>query len=277
MEIKLNWSEELGDKLKTIKTLLDKKENKEFAVGITAYNYPIARIADEVGIDWILVGDSAGTCEIGYSSTIPVTMADMLTFTKSVINGVKNSPVIVDMPFLSSGTTPNEAILNAGKFLQIGASGVKVEGIKQKNNIKAMVDAGIPVMGHLGLNPQYYLQTGYKVIGKNKKELKENVHSAKSLEELGVFAIILESVTTELASRIAKNTSIPIYGIGAGKNLDGQILVVNDILGLSFDFKPKFSKQYVNLEKTIREALTQYKKEVKEGKFPDDKHIYDKQ
>ena len=265
----------MGDKLKTIKTLLDKKENKELAVGITAYNYPIARIADEIGMDWILVGDSAGTCEIGYSTTIPVTMEDMLTFTKSVINGVKKTPVIVDMPFLSSVTTPNEAISNAGRFLRIGASGVKVEGIKQKENIKAMIDAGIPVMGHLGLNPQYYLQTGYKVIGRNKKEINENVNSAKVLEEIGVFAIILESVTSELASKVLANASIPIYGIGAGKNLDGQILVVNDILGLSFDFKPKFSKQYVNLEKTIKEAFIKYKEEVTKGMFPDEKHIYD--
>jgi 3-methyl-2-oxobutanoate hydroxymethyltransferase len=267
--------EELGDKLKTIKTLLEIKKKKEFAVGITAYNYPTARIADEVGIDWILVGDSAGTCELGYNTTIPVTMQDMITFTKSVINGVKNSPVIVDMPFLSSGTSPNDSILNAGKLLRIGASGVKVEGIKQKDNIKAMIDAGIPVMGHLGLNPQYYLQTGYKVIGRNKNEIKETVNSAKVLESIGVFAIILESVTTELASKVRKNTNIPIYGIGAGKNLDGQILVINDILGLSFGFKTKFSKQYVDLEKIIKEALILYKKEVKEGKFPDEKHTYD--
>ncbi len=264
----------MGDKLKTIITLLDKKEKKEFVVGITAYNYPIARIADECGIDWILVGDSAGTCEIGYQTTIPVTIEDMFTFTKSVIKGVKNSPVIVDMPFLSYQTTPNEAILNAGRFLQLGASGVKVEGTKQKNNIRAMINAGIPVMGHLGINPQYYLQTGYKVIGKNKEEIKKTVDSAKILEEIGAFAIILESVTIKLAEEIISKVSIPVYGIGAGKNLDGQILVVNDILGLSFDFKPKFSKQYVNLERIIRKAFIQYKEEVKTGKFPEDKHSY---
>ncbi len=266
--------EELGDKLKIINTLLNKKEKKEFVVGITAYNYPVARIADECGIDWILVGDSAGMGEMGYSTTIPVTIEDMITFTKGVIRGVKNSPVIVDMPFLSFQTTPDEAVLNAGKFLQLGASGVKVEGVKQKDNIKAIIDAGIPVMGHIGLNPQYYFQTGYKVIGKNEEEIKKTLESAKILEEIGTFAIILESVTRELASKIMEQSSIPIYGIGAGKNLDGQILVVNDILGLSFDFKPKFSKRYVNLEKIIRKAFTQYKKEVKEGKFPDDKHSY---
>lgn len=264
----------MGDKLKTIITLLDKKEKKEFVVGITAYNYPIARIADECGIDWILVGDSAGTCEIGYQTTIPVTMEDMLTFTKGVVKGAKNSPVIVDMPFLSYQTTPDEAILNAGKFLQLGTSGVKIEGIKQKDNIKAIIDSGIPVMGHIGLNPQHYFQTGYKVIGKNKEEIKKTVDSAKILEEIGVFAIILESVTRELTQKVLEESSIPIYGIGAGKNLDGQILVVNDILGLSFDFKPKFSKQYVNLEKIIRKAFIQYKEEVKEGRFPDDKHSY---
>jgi len=268
--------EELGDKLKSVKIFREKKENKEFVAGITAYNYPIARIADECGIDWILVGDSVGTCEMGYQTTIPVTMEDMITFTKAVIKGVKNTPVIVDMPFLSFQTTPEEAISNAGKFLQLGASGVKVEGVKKTDNIKAIIDSGIPVMGHIGLNPQYYFQTGYKVIGKNKEEIKKTVDAAKILEKIGVFAIILESVTTELSLKILKQSSIPIYGIGAGKNLDGQILVVNDILGLSFDFKPKFSKQYVDLEKKIRNALTQYKKEVKEGKFPDDKHIYGK-
>jgi len=268
--------EELGDKLKSVKIFREKKENKEFVAGITAYNYPVARIADECGIDWILVGDSAGTCEIGYQTTIPVTMEDMMTFTKAVVKGVKNTPVIVDMPFLSFQTTPEEAILNAGKFLQLGASGVKLEGVKKIENIKAIIDSGIPVMGHIGLNPQYYFQTGYKVIGKNKEEIKKTADAAKILEKTGVFAIILESVTTELSLKILKQSSIPVYGIGAGKNLDGQILVVNDILGLSFDFKPKFSKQYVNLEKQIRKAFTQYKKEVKEGKFPDAKHSYDK-
>lgn len=265
---------ELGDKLKSVKIFREKKENKEFVAGITAYNYPVARIAAECGIDWILVGDSVGTCEMGYPTTIPVTMEDMIAFTKAVIKGVENTPVIVDMPFLSSQTTPKEAILNAGKFLQLGASGIKVEGVKKVDNIKAIIDSGIPVMGHIGLNPQYYLQTGYKVIGKNKEEIKTTLDSAKILEEIGAFAIILESVTSELALKVLEQSSIPIYGIGAGKNLDGQILVVNDILGLSFDFKPRFAKQYVNLEKTIREALTQYKREVKEGKFPDDKHIY---
>lgn len=265
---------ELGDKLKSVKIFREKKENKEFVAGITAYNYPVARIADECGIDWILVGDSVGTCEMGYPTTIPVTMEDMITFTKAVVKGVKNAPVIVDMPFLSSQTTPEEAISNAGKFLQLGASGIKVEGVKKVENIKAIIDSGIPVMGHIGLNPQYYFQTGYKVIGKNKEEIDRTLDSAKILEEIGAFAIIIESVTSELAAKVIKRSSIPIYGIGAGKNLDGQILVVNDILGLSFDFKPKFSKQYANLEKTIREALTQYKREVKEGKFPDEKHIY---
>ncbi len=264
----------MGDKLKSIKSFLAKKENKEFVAGITAYNYPIARVADECGIDWILVGDSAGTCEMGYATTIPVTMEDMLTFAKAVLKGVRNTPVIVDMPFLSFQTTPEEAILNAGKFLQLGASGVKVEGIKKTANIKAIVDSGIPVMGHIGLNPQYYFQNGYKVTGKNKEEFKKTLEAAKILEEIGAFAIVLESVTTELASEILKQSSIPIYGIGAGKNLDGQILVVNDILGLSFDFKPKFAKEYVNLEEIIRKALIKYKNEIKNGKFPDKEHSY---
>ncbi|MEO0293107.1 MAG: 3-methyl-2-oxobutanoate hydroxymethyltransferase [candidate division WOR-3 bacterium] len=258
----------------TAKFFLKKKQNKEIVVGITAYNYPIAKIAEECGIDWILVGDSAGNCELGYSSTIPVTMEDMLTFTKGVLKGAKKTPVIVDMPFLSFHTTPHKAVLNAGKFLQLGASGVKVEGVKQKDNIKAIIDAGIPVMGHIGLNPQYFLQIGHKIIGKTEQEIEETVKAAKELEEIGVFAIILEAVTPKLALKVKETCSIPIYGIGAGKNLDGQILVVNDILGLSFGFKPKFSKQYIDLEKMIKKALTKYKEEVKSGKFPGPQHTY---
>ncbi len=259
----------------TIRNLLKKKEDNELVVGITAYNYSIARIADEIGIDWILVGDSVGMCEMGYPTTIPVTMEDMLTFTKGVVRGATKTPVIADMPFLSFQTSPEEAIKNAGKFMQLGASGVKLEGAKNIRNIEAIIHAGIPVMGHIGLNPQYYFQTGgYRVTGKKKKEWEETIQSAKILENCGVFSIILESIVPELTREIRREISIPVYGIGAGKDVDGQILVVNDVLGLSFGFKPKFAKQYANLEKIIHNALSQYKKEVEEGKFPDSEHTY---
>ena len=191
--------EELKDKPHTIKDLLKKKENKEPVVGITAYNYSIARIADEVGVDWILIGDSAGNCELGYATTIPVTMEDMLVFTKGVIKGRKKALVIGDMPFLSFQTSPEKAVENAGKFMRLGVSGVNIEGARCIENIKAIIDAGIPVMGHIGLNPQYYFQIGeYKVSGREKAEWKTIVESAKILEEIGVFSIILEAIVPDL-------------------------------------------------------------------------------
>jgi 3-methyl-2-oxobutanoate hydroxymethyltransferase len=265
----------LGNKPFTVEDLFKKKENNEPVVGITAYNYSIARIADEVGIDWILIGDSVGNNEMGYTTTIPVTMEDMLVFTKGVVRGVKRALVIGDMPFLSFQTSPERAVENAGKFMRLGVSGVKVEGARNIQNIKAIINAGIPVMGHVGLNPQYYFQIGrYKVYGKEKSDWEAVMKSAKVLEEVGVFSIILEAMVPELAKKIRDSVSIPVYGIGAGKEIDGQILIVNDILGLSFGFKPKFVKQYVNLEKIIYDAMTQYKNEVIEGTYPDIEHTY---
>ncbi len=264
----------MEDKSYTIRDLKKKKEKNKPVVGITAYNYSIGRIADEVGIDWILVGDSVGNCEMGYATTIPVTMEDMLIFTKGVVNGVKKALVIGDMPFLSFQTSPEKAVENAGKFMRLGVSGVKVEGAKSIENIKAIIDAGIPVMGHIGLNPQYYFQVGYKVSGKKTPEWEAVIESAKILEDIGVFSIILEAMVPDLAKKIHETVSIPVYGIGAGKDVDGQILVLNDVLGLGFGFKPKFAKQYVNLEEIIHEALNQYKNEVIEGIYPAIEHTY---
>lgn len=267
--------EELEAKSLTVRDLKKKKEKNEPVVGITSYNYSFARIADEAGIDWILVGDSVGNCEMGYRTTIPVTMEDMLIFTKCVVNGAKRALVIGDMPFLSFQTSPEKAVENAGKFMRIGVSGVKVEGVRCIENIKAIIKAGIPVMGHIGLNPQYYFQMGYyKVSGREKLEWEPVIEAAKLLEDIGTFSIILEAVVPELAKKIHESVSIPVYGIGAGKYVDGQILIVNDVLGLSFGFKPKFAKQYVNLEKIILDAFSQYRKEVVEGSYPDIEHTY---
>lgn len=259
----------------TIRDLQKKKEKNEPVVGITSYNYSIARIADKVGIDWILVGDSVGNCEMGYATTIPVTMEDMLVFTKGVVSGAKRALVIGDMPFLSFQTSPPKAVENAGKFMRLGVSGVKVEGIRCIENIKAIINAGIPVMGHIGLNPQYYFQMGsYMVSGRKKLEWKSIVEAATILEDIGAFSIILEAMVPELAKKIHDKVSIPVYGIGAGKGVDGQILIINDVLGLDFGFKPKFAKQYVDLEKIIYEALSKYKKEVIKGIYPDIEHTY---
>ena len=265
----------MKDKPLSIKGLQKKKENNELVVGLSVYNYSIARLADESGCDWILVGDSVGMCEMGYKTTLPVTMEDMLVHCKGVVRGVKNALIIGDMPFLSFQTSPAEAVKNAGRFMQIGVSGVKVEGAKCIDNIVAIINAGIPVMGHLGLTPQSFYQLGgFKVIGREEKEWEGLIESARILEQKGVFAIILEAVVPELARKIHDSVSIPVYGIGAGDGVDGQILIINDILGLSFDIKPRFAKEYVNLKEIIGDAIQRYIKEVREGIYPDSEHSY---
>lgn len=258
-----------------IKTLQKKKENKEPVVLVTAYNYPVARIAEEAGCEVLLVGDSLGMVEIGYETTIPVTMEDMLVHTKAVVNGTTNSMVIADMPFLSFQQSPEKAVYNAGRFMRLGVAGVKVEGTNFIESIEAIVRSGIPVMGHIGLTPQSLNQIGgYRVMGKSPTERNELIKEAKILEEAGAFSIILESMKSETAKAIRDSVKIPVYGIGAGKFVDGQILVVNDILGLTFGIKPKFAREYINLKEKIKDALKKYHSEVKEGLYPGDEHSY---
>lgn len=265
----------MSHKKDPISRLIQKKIDNEQVVGITAYNYWMAKIAEESGIDWILIGDSAGTCEMGYNTTIPVTMEDMIVYTKAATGGVTDTTIIADMPFLSFQTSKEEAIRNAGIFMRLGASGVKVEGADSIENIEGIVEAGIPVMGHIGLNPQYYFQKGgYRVTGKGRKETERLIEDGKKLEEAGVFALILESIVPDSAQKLKEELKVPLYGIGAGGNLDGQILVVNDVLGLSFEIKPKFAKKYADLHKIIGDALKEFRKEVIEGKFPDSEHTY---
>jgi len=256
----------------TVKTLLEKKKKKEKAVLLTAYDYTLARIEDEEGIDVILVGDSVGMVVLGYEDTIPVTMEEMLVFLKAVRRGVERAMVVADMPFLSYQVSCEEAVRNAGRFLKEGADAVKLEGGREVlDKIKALINSGIPVMGHLGLNPQWVRQWGgYRRFGKTEKERKKIMEDALLLQDAGVFSIILESVSPSLAKEITEKLEIPVYGIGSGPHCDGQILVVHDILGFSPHI-PSHAKVYVNLLEEARRAVRKYIEEVKGGVYPEEK------
>lgn len=261
----------------TVNVLKEKKAKGEKIAMVTAYDYPSARMADEAGMDIILVGDSLGMAMLGYETTIPVTMDEMIHHTKAVARGVKNCFLVSDMPFLSYHLTPKQALANAGRFLQEGnAQAVKLEGGEEKVCIiEPLVGAGIPVMGHIGLTPQSVHQLGgYKVQGKEKDQAKKLLCDAKHLEDAGIFALVLECVPTQLAKAISQSIKIPTIGIGAGPDCDGQVLVWHDLLGITQDMKPRFVKKYANLHEDICSALRTYTNEVKEGKFPLAEHSF---
>lgn len=243
---------------------------------LTAYDYPMAKILDESQVDIILVGDSLGNVVLGYENTLPVTVPEMLHHLKAVKRGVKKALLVVDMPFGSYHVKPEEGLESALKFVkQGGAEAVKVEGDVYKETISLMVKAGIPVMGHLGFTPQLVnLIGGYKIQGKTKKAADLLVKAAKGLEKLGVFSIILEMVPAQVAKRVTKAVRIPVISCGAGPYCDGQVLVTHDMVGLYSGTPPKFVKQYVDLGKQMKEAVSTFIWEVHTGRFPTKKESF---
>ncbi len=253
-----------------------KKEGKRIVM-VTSYDYPTAMLADEAGVDSILVGDSYGMVVLGYDNTIPVTMDEMLPVARAVKRGASHPLLIGDMPFLTFQVSKEEAVWNAGRFIQQGGmEAVKIEGgTEMAQTAKAIVDAGIPVLGHIGVTPQTAtLQGGYLVHGKTADASEKMLRDAKALEAAGVFGVVLEMVTEEAAKMITENISVPTIGIGSGRYVDGQVLVLHDILGLYPKFVPKFAKQYADLATNVKEAIQHYTDEVRAGSFPEQQHIF---
>ena len=254
-----------------------KKKGEKIAM-VTAYDYPIAKLADEAGIPILLVGDSLGMVVLGYESTIPVTMDEMLHHIKAVVRGAKHAMIIGDMPFMTYHISTEDAMRNAARFIQEGgAQAVKLEGGETvAEKVSRIVAAGIPVQGHIGLTPQSINQLGgFKVQGKTPEVAARLLNDAKALENAGVFSIVLECIPTPLAQLITERVSVPTIGIGAGKYCDGQVQVISDMLGLYTDFVPKHAKQYAKLNTSITSSLAKYIDEVKSGDFPTAKQSYE--
>ena len=248
----------------------DHLKKKRKIVMLTAYDYQIAKILHETGIDLILVGDSLGMVVLGHKDTKSVTVEDMIHHTGAVARGAKNTPIVGDMPINSYNTVEN-ALKNAKRFLEAGAHGVKIEGNKPEI-VKALLNEGIPVMGHVGLLPQ--TAERYRLKGKEKAEAEKILRDAVELDKMGVFTIVLECIPESLAKRITETVEAPTIGIGAGKYCDGQVLVVNDMLGFDETFSPKYLKRYANLRMEIRKAVAKFKEEVLNEKYPDEEHTY---
>lgn len=260
----------------TVKTIMEKKKRGEKISALTAYDYSSAVIVDNAGIDIILVGDSLGNTILGYESTIPVTMEDMLHHVRAVARGRKRSLLIADMPYMSFHISPQETVRNASLFLRAGAEGVKIEGGRKRvDMVKALLDAEIPVMGHIGLTPQsIHVFGGYKVQGKELDSAKALIEDAIALQEAGVFSIVLESIPTEISKIITKSLEIPTIGIGAGPFCDGQILVFHDLLGLTPGYLPRFVRKYADLQSIIDSSIKSYIEDIKKGEFPSENESY---
>lgn len=261
----------------TTTSLAAQKQSGDKITMLTAYDYSTAKLIDESGINCILVGDSLGMVMLGYDSTLPVTMDDMLHHTKAVARGAKNSMVIADMPFMSYQTSVYDAVKNAGRLIQEGgAAAVKLEGgAAVCDRIEAIVKASIPVVAHLGLTPQSINAFGgFKVQGKDEQRAKELIEDAKKIEAAGAFMVVLECVPAKLAEIISREISIPTIGIGAGAGCDGQVLVYQDMLGLFSDFTPKFVKKFANIGDAMKVAFKDYIDEVKNGTFPAEEHSF---
>lgn len=261
----------------TVLTFKQAKEKGEKLSMLTSYDYSTAKLVDEAEVNSILVGDSLGNVVLGYEDTISVTMEDMIHHSAAVARGAKNALVVCDMPFMSYQTSVYDAVVNAGRLMKEGRAGaVKLEGGKEVcPQIKAIVDAGIPVCAHLGLTPQSINAFGgFKVQGKTEAAARKLLEDAKAVEEAGAFAVVLECVPSKLAELITKELSIPTIGIGAGNVCDGQVLVYQDMLGMFSDFTPKFVKKFADIGTIMREAFAAYDKEVKAGTFPSQEHEY---
>ncbi|MFN3692149.1 MAG: 3-methyl-2-oxobutanoate hydroxymethyltransferase [Fervidobacterium sp.] len=259
----------------TTKKIIEMK-SKEPIVMITAYDYPSAKITSEAGIDLLLVGDSLGNVLLGYDSTIPVSMEDMLIHIRAVRRGAPNSFIVGDMPFLSYEISVEKAVENAGLMLKAGANAVKLEGgAEYAETIRRIVNAGIPVMGHLGFTPQSVnLLGGHRVQGRTPESVKKLLEDAKALEQAGCFAIVLELVVEDVAKMITESIKIPTIGIGAGRYCDGQVLVFHDVVGLT-DLNLKFAKKYANTYEIMLNAVKSYKEEVKAQRFPAQENVFE--
>jgi len=258
--------------------LQEMKQKREKITVLTAYDYSTAKLLDEAGVDVILVGDSLGMVVLGYDSTLPVTMEDMLHHTRAVTRGARKAMVVGDMPFMSYHVSVSESVRNAGRFIQKGgANAVKLEGGREiADTVKAIIAAGIPVMGHLGLTPQSVNQLGgFRVQGRDEAAARKIINNALALQDAGVFAIVLECIPAPLAGMVTGRLDVPTIGIGAGAGCDGQVLVFHDLVGLYSDLTPKFVKRYASLRSTITDAVTGYKAEVRAGTFPGPEHAFD--
>ncbi len=264
-------------RMTTHKIRLMKRKGKKIVM-LTAYDAPTAKILSECGVDIILVGDSVGNSLLGFESTIPVTLDDVIHHCAAVRRGNPDSLVVGDMPFMTYKVSVEQALRNSARMLQEGgAEAVKIEGGGPVvDTVRTIVEAGIPVMGHIGLTPQsIYEFGGYRVQGRTAETAERLVEDARRLEEAGVFSLVIELVPAETAKMITESVGIPTIGIGAGPYCDGQVLVLWDMLGLFQDFKPKFVKQYANIRKVIVDAVTEYAREVREGLFPDAEHSFE--
>lgn len=260
----------------TTKTLRNQKKNQEPIVMITAYDYPSAKIVEEAGVDVILVGDSVGTTVLGYESTIPVTLEDILHHTKAVARGVQSTMVIADLPFMVAHLSPNEVLKASARLMQEGgAYGVKIEGNHEMaSKISSLTRAGIPVMGHIGLTPQTVNQQGgYAYQGKDKKTAKQLQDTALQLQEAGAFAVVLECVPEEVGKKISESLTVPTIGIGAGKYCDGQVLVFHDLLEMGGSLHPSFIKVYAKVGQQALHGVETYVNEVRNRRFPEEKHV----
>lgn len=261
----------------TIITFKQSKQQGRKISMLTAYDYSTAKLMDEAGINAILVGDSLGNVVLGYEDTLSVTMEDMIHHGAAVARGAKNAMVVVDMPFMSYQASVYDAVVNAGRLMKEGrASAVKLEGGKEVcPQVKAVTEAGIPVMGHLGLTPQSINALGgHRVQGKTQQAAQKLLDDARALQEVGAFAVVLECVPEKLADKVTKELEIPTIGIGAGSGCDGQVLVYQDMLGMFSDFTPKFVKKFANVGQVMKEAFKSYIDEMQQGSFPSQEHCY---